>query len=62
MFGLWENGFVFWDFYGGVVRHRIDGWMGTHDEVPKCQTNCKGMGFGGFLFSGHSCFDFGFVD
>lgn len=48
--GISEDGFVFWDFHGVGVRHRIDGWMGTHDEVPKRQKNCKGMGDDGFCF------------
>jgi hypothetical protein len=30
---LGKNGFDFWDFYGDVIRHSIDGWMGSYDEV-----------------------------
>lgn len=43
VFGIWKNGSDFWDIHGAVVWHRIDGWMGAHDEVSKCQENCKGM-------------------
>lgn len=43
LFGIWENGFVFWDFSGDGIWHSIDGWVATHDEVPKRQANFKGM-------------------
>jgi len=62
VFGIWENGFVFWDFHGGGVWHRIDGWMGAHDEAPKRQKNCKGMGDHGFCFQFIHAFDFFFLD
>lgn len=43
VFGIWENGFVFWDFYWDSIWHCIDGWVGENDGLPKRQTNCKGM-------------------
>ena len=61
VFGIWENGFVFWDFHGGGVRHRIDGWMGAHDEVPKRQKSCKGMCDDGFCFQFIHALTFAFL-
>lgn len=43
LFGIWENGSVFWDFSGDSIWHSIDGWVAAYDAVPKCQSNCKGM-------------------
>ena len=35
-----ENGVDFGDFHGDGVRDCVDGWMETHDELPKHQANC----------------------
>ncbi|RYR61346.1 hypothetical protein Ahy_A04g018509 [Arachis hypogaea] len=42
LFGIWENGFDFWDVSWDGIRHSIDGRVASHDEIPKRQKDCKG--------------------
>lgn len=38
--GIGGNGADFRDIFGDHLWNRVDGWMETHDAVPKHQTSC----------------------
>jgi len=38
--GIGGNGADFRDIFGDHLWNRVDGWMETHDAVPKHQKSC----------------------